>query len=225
MVVLLYKDQLERFSKYLQQLVMESLGKKIDLNGKIVNQGITVPGNSGATVQHLYIQQLRDGLNDFFSTFIEVLNDGSSSNLADEPKITSGDFLESLFFGTRQVLDEAIRKSITITIREFSAFSIGLLISLFERAVGIYTLLVNINAYHQTGVEVGKKAAANIIQLQLNILAFLSKHQQTSKIIEIAKGIVADEEIQTIFKICEHLSSNSKKTDGNNSFNAEYALQ
>ena len=81
MVVLPYKDRLELFSKYLQQLVMESLGKEFDLNRNIVNQGITVLGNKGATDQHSYIQQLRDGLNDFFVTFIEVLNDGKSSDL------------------------------------------------------------------------------------------------------------------------------------------------
>ena len=75
MVVLPYKDRLELFSKYLQQLVMESLGKEHDLDRKVVNQGIVVLGNKGATDQHSYIQQLRDGLNNFFATFIEVLKD------------------------------------------------------------------------------------------------------------------------------------------------------
>src|SRR5262249_33961912 len=42
MVVLPYKDRLELFSRYLQQLVMESLGKEKDLDGKVVNQGIAV---------------------------------------------------------------------------------------------------------------------------------------------------------------------------------------
>src|SRR5947208_13581828 len=75
MVILPYKDRLELFSKYLQQLVMESLGKKLDLNGKVVHQGITVLGNKGSTDQHAYVQQLRDGLDNFFLTFIEVLRD------------------------------------------------------------------------------------------------------------------------------------------------------
>ena len=52
MVVLPYKDRLELFSKYLQQLVMESLGKEQDLNRTVVNQGIVVLGNKGATDQH-----------------------------------------------------------------------------------------------------------------------------------------------------------------------------
>ncbi|MEM9018487.1 MAG: glucose-6-phosphate isomerase, partial [Verrucomicrobiota bacterium] len=52
MVVLPYKDRLSLFSKYLQQLVMESLGKEKDLQGNIVHQGIAVYGNKGSTDQH-----------------------------------------------------------------------------------------------------------------------------------------------------------------------------
>ncbi|MDV7397476.1 glucose-6-phosphate isomerase, partial [Arthrospira platensis SPKY1] len=61
MVVLPYKDRLALFSKYLQQLIMESLGKATDLDGKTVNQGIAVYGNKGSTDQHAYVQQLREG--------------------------------------------------------------------------------------------------------------------------------------------------------------------
>jgi glucose-6-phosphate isomerase len=228
MVILPYKDCLELFSKYLQQLVMESLGKERDLSGNVVNQGITVLGNKGATDQHSYIQQLRDGLNDFFVTFIEVLNDGCGTNLAVEPNVTSGDFLEGFYLGTRQALAEKGRESITITIRESSTFSVGMLIALFERAVGFYASLVNINAYHQPGVEAGKKAAANIIQLQIKILALLAQRQnQAFTVFEIAKGIGADEEIESIFKICEHLSANPgrkiQKSTGNALLDSRYA--
>ena len=62
MVVLPYRDRLQVFSKYLQQLVMESLGKKFNRNGEVVNQGISVFGNKGSTDQHAYVQQLRDGI-------------------------------------------------------------------------------------------------------------------------------------------------------------------
>ena len=66
MVVLPYKDSLVLFSKYLQQLVMESLGKRLDRDGMVVNQGLAVYGNKGSTDQHAYVQQLRDGVNNFF---------------------------------------------------------------------------------------------------------------------------------------------------------------
>jgi glucose-6-phosphate isomerase len=227
MVVLPYKDRLQLFSKYLQQLVMESLGKERDLDGNVVNQGITVLGNKGATDQHSYIQQLRDGLNDFFATFIEVLKDGRGSNLAVEPNVTSGDFLDGFYLGTRQALADGKRESITIIIKEMSPFSVGILIALFERAVGIYASLININAYHQPGVEAGKKAAANIIHLQLKILALLANKRQSLTVGEIAKEIGADEEIENVFKICEHLSSNPnhkiQKTVGGTPFKSRYA--
>ena len=230
MVVLPYKDRLALFSKYLQQLVMESLGKEHDLTGNLVNQGITVLGNKGATDQHSYIQQLRDGLNDFFATFIEVLDDGRNSSLSVEPEITSGDFLEGFFLGTRQALAEKDRESITLTIRKVSPFSVGMLIALFERAVGIYASLININAYHQPGVEAGKKAAANIIQLQIKILALLAQQPENGlTVTQIANHISTVDEVEYVFKICEHLSANSDhkihKISGNTSFSARYFLK
>ena len=78
MVVLPYKDRLLLFSRYLQQLVMESLGKRLDLDGKRVDQGISVYGNKGSTDQHAFVQQLRDGVNNFFVTFMRVLEAGGS---------------------------------------------------------------------------------------------------------------------------------------------------
>jgi glucose-6-phosphate isomerase len=124
-------------------------------------------------------------------------------------------------------LSDGNRESITITIKEVSPFSVGMLITLFERAIGNYASLVNIYAYHQPGVEAGKKAAANIIQLQLQILALIARQQQDLTVGEIAKGISADEEIESIFKIREHLSSNPnhriQKTIDDAPFNSRYA--
>ena len=67
MVILPYKDRLQLFAKYLQQLVMESLGKELDLDDNTVSQGITVYGNKGSTDQHAYLQQLREGVHNLFS--------------------------------------------------------------------------------------------------------------------------------------------------------------
>jgi glucose-6-phosphate isomerase len=229
MVILPYKDRLELFSKYLQQLVMESLGKEHDLDGKVVNQGIVVLGNKGATDQHSYVQQLRDGLNNFFVTFIEVLRDGDAEALMVEPGVSSGDYLHGFYLGTRQALAENGRESATITVKEVSPFVVGLLIALFERAVGFYASLVNINAYHQPGVEAGKKAAGKVIQTQCKILDFLSKQPgKAVTVVEIAKAIEAGEDIEHVFKICEHLSANLKieslKTNNNNMLNKKYVV-
>ncbi len=75
MVILPYKDRLAFLSRYLQQLIMESLGKEKNLSGEVVHQGITVYGNKGSTDQHAFVQQLREGAPDFFVTFIQVLQE------------------------------------------------------------------------------------------------------------------------------------------------------
>ena len=146
MVILPYKDRLELFSRYLQQLIMESLGKDKDLDGKFVYQGIAVYGNKGSTDQHAYIQQLRDGVPNFFATFIEVLKERSGELFyVEQEGVTAGDYLSGFFQGTRKALYESGRESITITIDEVTPFSVGVLIALYERAVGLYASLVNIN--------------------------------------------------------------------------------
>jgi glucose-6-phosphate isomerase len=229
MVVLPYKDRLELFSKYLQQLVMESLGKEKDLNGNVVNQGICVFGNKGSTDQHSYIQQLRDGINNFFATFIEVKKDQATPPVFTEDEATSGDFLEGFFLGTRSALAENGRESITITVNDVNPATVGLLICLFERAVGLYASLVNINAYHQPGVEAGKKAAGTVISIQREIIAYLKANlgkQFTPA--EISKAINREEEIETVFKILEHLASNQvrkiRKRSVKSAFEARYKM-
>jgi glucose-6-phosphate isomerase len=229
MVVLPYNDRLELFSKYLQQLVMESLGKELDLNRNIVNQGITVLGNKGSTDQHSYIQQLRDGLNDFFVTFIEVLNDGQNSSLMVEDKVTAGDFLHGFYLGTRQALAEKGRESLTITVKDVSARTVGELIALFERAVGLYASLININAYHQPGVEAGKKAAGQVIEIQRKILNYISnKPNKLFTLLEISKAINSEHDIETVSKVVQHLAANPShrivKTPGRSLLDTKYGL-
>src|SRR2546430_5637754 len=129
MVILPYKDRLMLFSKYLQQLVMESLGKEKDLDGNVVHQGIAVYGNKGSTDQHAYVQQLRDGVLNFFVTFVEVRRDRSNEKFEVEPGVSSGDYLQGFLRGTRAALYESGRESITITIPKVNAFYVGALIA------------------------------------------------------------------------------------------------
>ncbi len=209
MVILPYKDRLQLFPKYLQQLVMESLGKERDLNGQIVNQGISVYGNKGSTDQHAYVQQLREGVKNFFVTFIEVLEDREGRSLMLDGNATGGDYLNAFLQGTRRALTEKDRESITLTIDQVNARSIGTLIALYERAVGFYASLINVNAYHQPGVEAGKKAAGLVIELQGKALAFLKREKGRSFTAEeIAPAIGSPEEVEMVFKLLEHASAN-----------------
>ena len=227
MVILPYKDRLQLFSKYLQQLVMESLGKEKDLNGQIVNQGISVYGNKGSTDQHAYVQQLREGVNNFFVTFIDVLKDREGRSLMLDGKATSGDYLNAFLQGTRRALSEKSRESVTLTIEKIDPRSIGALIALYERAVGFYASLININAYHQPGVEAGKKAAGLVIGLQTKAIGFLKKEKGNSFTAEeIASAIGAPEDVEMIFKSLEHAAANLdhpvKKIPADSPFRSRY---
>lgn len=210
MVVLPYKDRLLLFSRYLQQLVMESLGKERDLDGNLVYQGIAVYGNKGSTDQHAYVQQLREGVPNFFATLIEVLEDGGSGVVVEDGAIESGDYLSGLLQGTRQALYDNNRESITITVPRVSERIVGALIALYERAVSFYASLVNINAYHQPGVEAGKKAAANILALQKRLVSVLQDAGEPLLIAELATQVGAIEQVETIYWILRHLAANGR---------------
>jgi glucose-6-phosphate isomerase len=229
MVVLPYKDRLQLFSKYLQQLIMESLGKEKDLSGKVVNQGISVYGNKGTTDQHAYVQQLRDGVKNFFVSFIEVLNDRNRRSPEVDPGVTSGDYLNSFLQGTRNALYEHGRESLTISVEKLDARTVGSLVALFERAVGLYATLVNINAYHQPGVEAGKKMAGAIIELQREVMGYLQKNRGRSFTAEeIAKVLGKAEKAESVFKLLEHASANRdhlvKKTAHANACLSHYGI-
>jgi glucose-6-phosphate isomerase len=206
MVVLPYKDSLVLFSKYLQQLIMESLGKELDLDGNVVHQGLAVYGNKGSTDQHAYIQQLRDGVNNFFACFIEVRKGRDGKSIAVDPGTTSADYLQGFFRGTRKALHGAGRKSLTISIPEVTPFHLGLLIALFERAVSFYASLVNINAYHLPGVEAGKKAAGVFLETLNAVRRSLAADAKSAD--QIAAEIGHDPE--DVYHCLNHLAANGE---------------
>lgn len=209
MVILPYKERLRLLGRYLQQLIMESLGKEKDLKDRVVHQGMIVFGNKGTTDQHSFLQQLLDGPDNFFVSFIEVLKDRDNSDFFVEEDVTTGDYLSAFLQGTKEALTKKGRKSLTVTIEEVSPFSLGVLIALFERAVGFYADLININPYHQPAVEEGKKGARYFIKLQKEVLGRLkSCTGQALTVEKIAQDLNALEDAETIFKILEHASFN-----------------
>ncbi|UWG97087.1 glucose-6-phosphate isomerase [Dehalobacter sp. DCM] len=230
MVILPYKDRLELFPRYLQQLIMESLGKETDLDGNVVHQGITVLGNKGTTDQHSYLQQLLDGPDNAFVTFIEVLKDREEYSPILAENSTSGDFLHAFLLGTRKALTQKGRQSITITIPSVTAESIGVLIALFERAVSHYAYLVNVNAYNQPAVEIAKKGAQEVIELKNYIKQILANNTPDGLTLDdIADEIqntfqIVDKEM--VYKILQHLAANKenkiKKVFARDEFSAVY---
>lgn len=208
MVIIPYCDRLDLMSKYLQQLVMESLGKEYEIgNEVVVNQGIAVYGNKGSTDQHAYVQQLREGLLNFFATFIEVQNTRSGDSFAvDDLGSTTGDYLQGFLRGTRDALYEKNRESVTITLAELDAKSLGSLIALFERAVSFYASLVKINAYHQPGVEAGKKAAGTFLDLLSRVKQHLSETGSGGVGAEDMAANLGEADIEKVYHCLNHLA-------------------
>lgn len=211
MVVLPYRDRLALFGRYLQQLVMESIGKAADRDGNTVHQGLTVYGNKGSTDQHAFLQQLQQGPNDFFVTLIDCLRDRGtdSASVVVEPQVTAGDYLHAFRLGTRDALYGAGREVLSITLNTMDARAVGVLIALFERAVGIYAELINVNAYDQPGVEAGKHSAAALIELQgrvLDHLASAGDRQMTAQ--QIADSIDRPNDVEDVFHLLEHAAMN-----------------
>ena len=102
-----------------------------------------------------------------------------------------------------------------------------MLIALYERAVGFYASLVNINAYHQPGVEAGKKAAASVLDLQRRLLAALEQRGTAAATAEdLAAAAGAPDEAEAAFKILEHLAANPRRgiarAAGRTPFDATY---
>ena len=174
MVIVPYSDRLVLLSRYLQQLVMESLGKELDLDGNVVHQGLSVFGNKGGTDAHAFIQQLNDGRDDFFATFIEVLEDAKAVEI--ENGNTFGDYLHGFLAGLDQALRKKSRRVIMVKIAKLTEFELGQLIALYERAVAFYAEFIHINAFHQPGVQAYKLASGDVLKLEDALRAFCANN-------------------------------------------------
>ena len=85
----------------------------------------------------------------------------------------------------------------------------GGLIALFERAVGLYASLVGINAYHQPGVEAGKKAASAILAVRKAVVDHLKANPGSAQTAsQVAEAIGQAEKNTWVFKILENLAVN-----------------
>lgn len=160
MVILPYADRLVLLGRYLQQLVMESLGKERNLAGARVHQGLTVYGNKGGTDAHAYVQQLQDGRDDFFVTFVEILRDSRDLQLGGG--MSMGDHLHAFKQGLQQALTAKGRLVMQLTLENLDEFGLGLIVALYERAVAVYAELIQVNAFHQPGVQAYKLASKGV---------------------------------------------------------------
>ena len=162
--VLAYSNALRLLPAYLQQLEMESNGKRVDREGRLVEYA-TAPilwGGEGAVSQHSFHQLLHQGTHVVPADFIDVAEDAVlSANLRAQA--------DALAHGTE---DDKLpphkqypgnRPSSMLYFDKVTARNLGRLIALYEHKVFTQGILWNINSFDQFGVELGKALASKIL--------------------------------------------------------------
>jgi glucose-6-phosphate isomerase len=179
--ILPYDQYLWRFSAYLQQLDMESNGKRVDLEGNQIDyqSGPIVWGQPGTNGQHAFYQLIHQGTKlvpcDFIG-FCRSLNPvGSHHDLLMANLFAQ---TQALAFGRTEaeVLEEGApaalaphrtfpgnRPTNTILAEELTPETLGKLVALYEHKVFVQGSLWNVNSFDQGGVELGKALANKII--------------------------------------------------------------
>lgn len=187
--VLPYDGRLKYFSQYLQQLEMESNGKSIQRNGEKVIQD-TCPiiwGEVGPNAQHAFYQLLHQGTHNVSCEFIAPVKRYSANQftyvenaeaLIEQHHLALSNCLAQsrlLAFGN-QALDaeemeglpeyqqyEGNQPSTSILVKELTPYTLGMLIAMYEHKVFVQSVLWNINAFDQWGVEKGKQIANQVL--------------------------------------------------------------
>jgi glucose-6-phosphate isomerase len=168
--VMTYDQRLALLPSYLQQLVMESLGKRVKLDGSPVG-GDTVPvwwGGAGTDVQHSFFQALHQGTSIVPADFIGCVRSDNpyainhqallANLLAQTEALANGQHSEDPH---RQY--PGGRPSTLILLDALTPQALGALIAMYEHAVYVQSLIWDINAFDQFGVELGKQLASQLL--------------------------------------------------------------
>jgi len=172
-VITPYAQKLIKFADWYRQLLAESIGKKTDKNGHIVNVGITPVNALGATDQHSQSQLYTEGPNDKLHIFIKVNNLAPPIPIPnpypDEPSvaylnnITFNKLIATEMEGTVQALTQTQHPNITVEIDKIDEETLGGLFMLFEGATAFLGEFFNINAFDQPGVELSKQITKKLL--------------------------------------------------------------
>ena len=211
--VLPYEQRLQRLPAYLQQLEMESNGKRVDRNGRVADfqTAPVVWGEPGTNGQHAFFQLLHQGTRLISSDFlagIETHDDVGDHHrlllancIAQTEALMRGKTAEEVRteLGTQGLSGSALerlvphkvfpgnRPSTTIVYRKLGPRTLGMLLALYEHRVFTMGAVWNINSFDQWGVELGKQLAATIAE-DLKTDGPVSGHDaSTNRLIAIAK--------------------------------------
>jgi glucose-6-phosphate isomerase len=172
LAVLPYDDRLARFPAYLQQLDMESNGKRVRADGSPVfsQTAPVVWGEPGNNAQHSFFQMLHQGTPraalDFLLPALASGGDQSAHDLAIANCLAQA---EAFAYGQQSddphKVHEGNRPSSLVLFRRLDPATLGALIALYEHKVFTQSVVWGINAFDQWGVELGKKLAGTIAPL------------------------------------------------------------
>jgi glucose-6-phosphate isomerase len=173
LVFMPYASALAGMADWFGQLWAESLGKRQDLQGKVVNAGSTPVRALGTTDQHSQLQLYMEGPPDKLITFLAVdkfKHHLEIPNLYPDQEALSylgGHSLDELLRVERQAtafnLMKAGRPNLTLHLPEINPFTIGQLIYLLEAVTVAAGFLFGVNAFDQPGVEGGKQTTYGLM--------------------------------------------------------------
>jgi glucose-6-phosphate isomerase len=166
-VLMPYTDRLREFAEWYRQLWAESLGKRVDRDGRPVFAGPTPVGAVGVTDQHSQVQLFMEGPYDKVISFVVVddlgvdlpipSRDGLPADLAYLPGHSLGELLRAEYAATSAALARMGRMNCTVRLSALSAQAFGELIMFFQLATGYAGVWYGVNPFDQPGVELGKK--------------------------------------------------------------------
>ena len=166
-VLMPYTDRLREFAEWYRQLWAESLGKRVDRNGKPVSVGPTPVGAVGATDQHSQVQLFMEGPYDKVITFMTVDDLGVDLQIPSRPDLppdleylpghTLGQLLRAEYEATSTALAEMGRMSCTLRLPDLKPATLGEAIMFFQLATGYAGAWYGIDPFDQPGVELGKR--------------------------------------------------------------------
>lgn len=168
--VLPYDDRLKLLPAYLQQLVMESLGKSVKLDGDAVDAD-TVPvwwGGAGTDTQHSFFQALHQGTQVVPADFIGVLH-ADHPHAANHAALLANLLAQTEALANGQGSDDPHRRypgnrpSTLFLLDALTPHGVGMLVALYEHSVYLQSVLWGINAFDQFGVELGKQVANSLL--------------------------------------------------------------
>ena len=166
-VLMTYSDRLRALGDWFCQLWAESLGKRLDREGRVVHAGPTPLAAVGVSDQHSLVQLFLEGPADKTVTFLGVRDhgedmmipgrDGLPPDLAYLPGHTLGELLRAEGRATAEALAQAGRMSCLLELRDLSAESVGEVLMFFQLATGFAGAWYGVNPFDQPGVELGKR--------------------------------------------------------------------